>query len=65
MKIISLESTTFKVSDDIYFIVYNLYYVGQNDDLETRTGPIHQDEGSNILIYYHHIAVCSVKWVYR
>jgi hypothetical protein len=23
----------FEVSSDIYFVVYNLYYIGQNDDL--------------------------------
>jgi hypothetical protein len=36
----------FEVSSDIYFIVYNLYYVGQNDDLEIRAGPINCDGGS-------------------
>jgi hypothetical protein len=38
----------FEVSSDIYFIVYNLYYVGQNDNLGTRVGPINRDEGSTI-----------------
>jgi hypothetical protein len=46
MKIIPLESTMFKVSSDIYFVVYDLYYVDQNDDLGTRVGPIHRDGGS-------------------
>jgi hypothetical protein len=46
MKIIPLESTMFEVSSDIYFIVYDLYYVDQNDDLRTRVGPIHRDGGS-------------------
>jgi hypothetical protein len=50
MKIIPLESTMFEVSSDIYFIVYDLYYVDQNDDLGTCIGPIHRDGGSNI---YH------------
>jgi hypothetical protein len=36
----------FEVSSDIYFIVYNLYYVAQNDDLGLRVGPIHRDGGS-------------------
>jgi hypothetical protein len=45
MKIIPLESRTFEVSSDIYFVVYDLYYVGQNNDLGTRTGPIHRDGG--------------------
>jgi hypothetical protein len=33
----------FEVSNDIYFIVYNLYYVDENDDLEIRAVPIHRD----------------------
>jgi hypothetical protein len=36
----------FEVSSDIYFVVYNLYYIGQNDDLGARVGPIHRDGGS-------------------
>jgi hypothetical protein len=36
----------FEVCNDIYFIVYNLYYVGQNNNLETHVGPINQDGGS-------------------
>jgi hypothetical protein len=36
----------FEVSSDIYFIVYNLYYVGQNDNLGTRARPINWDGGS-------------------
>jgi hypothetical protein len=47
-KIIPLENTTFEVSSDIYFLVYNLYYFGQNDDLGARAGPIHRDGGSII-----------------
>jgi hypothetical protein len=39
---------TFEVSSDIYFVVYNLYYVGQNCDLGTRAGPINQDRGSTL-----------------
>jgi hypothetical protein len=26
----------FKLFSDIYFVVYKLYYVGQNDDLDIR-----------------------------
>jgi hypothetical protein len=39
----------FKVSSDIYFVVYNLYYIGQNDDLGTRAGPIHWDRESKVV----------------
>jgi hypothetical protein len=41
----------FKVSSDIYFVVYNLYYVGQNGDLGTRARPINRDGGSIVLCY--------------
>jgi hypothetical protein len=33
----------FEVSNNIYFIVYDLYYINQNNNLETRAGPIHRD----------------------
>jgi hypothetical protein len=36
----------FKVSNNIYFIVYDLYYVAQNDDLELRARPIHRNGGN-------------------
>jgi hypothetical protein len=36
----------FEVSSDIYFVVYNVYYVGKNDNLGTRAWPIHGDGGS-------------------
>jgi hypothetical protein len=32
-----------KVSNDICFIIYIMYYVGQIDDLGIRVGPIHPD----------------------
>jgi hypothetical protein len=32
-----------EVFNDIYFVVYNLYYVGQNEDLGTRAGLIYRD----------------------
>jgi hypothetical protein len=37
----------FEVFSDIYFVVYNLYYVGQNNNLGTHAGPIHQDGWSS------------------
>jgi hypothetical protein len=37
----------FEVSSDIYFVVYNLYYVDQNDNLGARAGPINWDGGSS------------------
>jgi hypothetical protein len=36
----------FEVSSDIYFVVYNLYYIGRNYDLGPRARPIHRDGGS-------------------
>jgi hypothetical protein len=36
----------FELSSDIYFIVYKLYYVDQNDDLGIRAWPINRDGGS-------------------
>jgi hypothetical protein len=41
----------FEVSRNIYFVVYNLYYVGQNDDLGIRARPINRDGGSMILLH--------------
>jgi hypothetical protein len=41
----------FKVSSDIYFVVYNLYYIDQNNNLGTRAGPINRDGGSKTLHY--------------
>jgi hypothetical protein len=38
----------FEVFSGIYFVVYNLYYVDQNDNLGTHVGPIHRDGGSRI-----------------
>jgi hypothetical protein len=37
----------FELSSDIYFVVYKLYYVSQNDDLETHAWPINRDGGSS------------------
>jgi hypothetical protein len=37
----------FKVSSDIYFVIDNLYYVDQNNDLGIRARPINRDGGSS------------------
>jgi hypothetical protein len=47
----------FEVSSDIYFIVYDLYYVGQNDNLGARARPINWDGGSTKCI----TVVASIK----
>jgi hypothetical protein len=39
----------FEVCSDIYFILYNFYYVSQNDDLKICAGPIYQNEGSKTI----------------
>jgi hypothetical protein len=36
----------FEVFSDINFVLYNLYYVDQNNDLGTHAGPINRDGGS-------------------
>jgi hypothetical protein len=36
----------FEIFNDVYFVVYKLYYIGQNDDLGTRAWPINWDRGS-------------------
>jgi hypothetical protein len=36
----------FEVLSDIYFVVYNLYYVSKNDDLRMRARLINRDRGS-------------------
>jgi hypothetical protein len=41
-----LENTIFEVSSNIYFVVYDLYYVDQNDNLGARARPIHRDRWS-------------------
>jgi hypothetical protein len=39
-----IRKYTFEFSSVIYFVlVYDLYYVGQNDDLETRVRHKHWD----------------------
>jgi hypothetical protein len=41
----------FKLFSDIYFIVYKLYYVGQNDDLGIRVSLKNWDGGSTLIAY--------------
>jgi hypothetical protein len=40
----------FEVFNNIYFVVYNLYYIDQNDDLGTHTRPINRDGGSTNVV---------------
>jgi hypothetical protein len=58
-----------EVSNDIYFVVYDLYYVGQNDDLGIRAELIHRDRGSiyfvRTQIIFHvlyPILSCKMSW---
>jgi hypothetical protein len=36
----------FKLFSDIYFVVYKLYYVGQNNNLDIRVSLMNWDRGS-------------------
>jgi hypothetical protein len=48
----------FEVSSDIYFVVYNLYYVGQNDDLGTYAGPRNWDtEGVTCILMQYQLDI--------
>jgi hypothetical protein len=38
----------FEVFRDIYFVVYYLYYVDQNDNLGIRARPRNRDGGSTV-----------------
>jgi hypothetical protein len=58
----------FELSSDIYFVVYKLYYVDQNDDLGTRVWPLNRDGGSRVnstfyivVVYLWHILPYSVE----
>jgi hypothetical protein len=42
----------FKLFNDIYFVVYKLYYVGQNNNLGIRVSLKNWDRGSNSLSIY-------------
>jgi hypothetical protein len=57
----------FEVSSDIYFVVYNLYYIDQNDDLGIRARPINRDEGSikiyvSLECWYFSSSWSALKW---
>jgi hypothetical protein len=54
----------FKVSSDIYLIVYNLYYISQNCDLGIRIGPIHRDGGSTLRWEFSGWSVHTIDIVY-
>jgi hypothetical protein len=41
----------FELFSDIYFIVYKLYYVGQNDNLDIRVSLENWDRGSIYFLY--------------
>lgn len=43
----SLETLDVIFSNDITFVLYNLFYIGQIDDLDTRAR-LNRDTGSNI-----------------
>ena len=47
IKNIPLGNVASKVSNGIFFVLYNLYYVGQIDDLGTDAGSTHPTGGSN------------------
>jgi hypothetical protein len=46
IKIISLESRTSKLSNDIYFVIHMLHYHRQIYDLGTRLSLVNWDGGS-------------------
>jgi hypothetical protein len=48
-KIIPSETRKSKVSNDIFFIIYTLYYVVQINNLELRVGPLNRNGGSNMI----------------
>jgi hypothetical protein len=40
----------FKLFSDMYFVVYKLYYIDQNDDLDIRVSLKNWDGGSTVLL---------------
>jgi hypothetical protein len=44
----------FELFSDMYFIVYKLYYVGQNDDLGMRVRLRNWDGGSIVDFFQNH-----------
>jgi hypothetical protein len=45
-KNISLETLDLLVSNGIIFVLHNLYYIGQIDNLGIHIGPLNRDKGS-------------------
>jgi hypothetical protein len=43
----------FELFSDIYFVVYKLYYVGQNNNLGIRVSLKNWDRGSSICSYFN------------
>ena len=41
----SLKSSDILLSNDIIFVLYNLYYINQMKDLRIRVGPVNRDGG--------------------
>jgi hypothetical protein len=52
IKIIPLETKRSKVFNDIFFVIYTLYYVVQISNLGIRIGPLNQNQGSNLFCYF-------------
>jgi hypothetical protein len=42
----------FELFSDIYFVVYKLYYIGQNDDLDIRARLKNWNGGSIVNVNY-------------
>jgi hypothetical protein len=40
----------FELFSDIYFVLYKLYYVGQNNNLDIRVSLKNWDRGSSLII---------------
>jgi hypothetical protein len=69
----------FELFSDMYFVVYKLYYFGQNDDLDIRVSLKNWDGGSTLLRGVRHSGVvtfclihlrwrfintlCKAKWI--
>jgi hypothetical protein len=47
----------FELFSDMYFVVYKLYYVGQNDDLDIRVSLRNWDGGSTMI---HNLNIVSL-----
>jgi hypothetical protein len=58
-KKISLETLNLLVSNGIIFVLYNLYFISQIDNLEIRVGPLNRNGGS--IIYLLNLLICSIS----